>query len=198
MPVISKGKRRTLTLRQKEGRAVNAVAELLRKTLSVPNIYLEPRAPKLAVDVLAVDRAGSGDLHGVEIKLGNDLARVRGKNPANVRALVQRIAGQRLHLKRRIEEIHKHIMSLPAHYRYLAVPQSSCDLVLREMEPRLYSPDGIGRIGIISITDQREGLPSAEIVVTPERFRVDGAQLTKIEKNLINNKRVHPDIEVRI
>src|ERR1019366_7079380 len=74
--------------------------------------------------------------------------------PANVRALVQRIAGQRLHLKRRIEEIHKHIMSLPAHYRYLAVPQSSCDLVLREMEPRLYSPDGIGRIGIISINER--------------------------------------------
>lgn len=89
-------------------------------------------------------------------------------------------------------------MSLPAHYKCLAVSQSDCDLVLREMEPCLYSPDGIGRIGIISITDQREGLPSAEIVVTPERFRVDGPQLSKIEKNLINNKKVRPDIEVRI
>ncbi len=45
MPVISKGETRTLTLRQQKGRAVNAVAELLRKTLSVPNIYLEPRFP---------------------------------------------------------------------------------------------------------------------------------------------------------
>jgi hypothetical protein len=192
MPVISKGKRRTLTLRQKEGRAVNAVAELLRKTLSVPNIYLEPRSPKLAVDVLAVDRAGSGDLHGVEIKVRDDL---RVKNPSSLKALNQQIKGRS---KRNIAEIRRQLMSLPAHYKYLAVSQSDCDLVLTEMEPRLYSPDGIGRIGIISITDQGEKLPRAEIVITPERFRVDAAKLSKIEKNLINNKKVRPDIEVRI
>lgn len=197
MATIVRGEPRRLTLRQQRGRAVNAVAEVLRKKLLVPNIYLGPHFPSLAVDVLAVDRAGSGDLHGVEIRLGN-LARQRGKNPANARELAQQIAGQRLHLKGRIEEIHKHIMSLPAHYRYLAVPQSSCDLVLKAMKPRLYSPDGIGRIGIISITDQGEELPSAEIVIAPERFRVDAAKLTKIEKNLINNKKVRPDIEVRI
>ena len=192
MPVISEGKRRTLTLRQKEGRAVNAVAELLRKTLSVPNIYLEPRSPKLAVDVLAVDRAGSGDLHGVEIKVRDDL---RVKNPSNLKALNQQIKGRS---KRNIAEIRRQLMSLPAHYKYLAVSQSDCDLVLTEMEPRLYSPDGIGRIGIISITDQGEEPPRAEIVIAPERFRVDAAKLTKIEKNLINNKKVRPDIEVRI
>ena len=192
MPVISEGKRRTLTLRQKEGRAVNAVAELLRKTLSVPNIYLEPRSPKLAVDVLAVDRAGSGDLHGVEIKVRDDL---RVKNPSSLKVLNQQIKGRS---KRNIAEIRRQLMSLPAHYKYLAVSQSDCDLVLTEMEPRLYSPDGIGRIGIISITDQGEELPRAEIVITPERFRVDAAKLSKIEKNLINNKKVRPDIEVRI
>jgi hypothetical protein len=192
MPVISEGKRRTLTLRQKEGRAVNAVAELLRKTLSVPNIYLEPRSPKLAVDVLAVDRAGSGDLHGVEIKVRDDL---RVKNPSSLKALNQQIKGRS---KRNIAEIRRQLMSLPAHYKYLAVSQSDCDLVLTEMEPRLYSPDGIGRIGIISITDQGEEPPRAEIVIAPERFRVDAAKLTKIEKNLINNKKVRPDIEVRI
>jgi hypothetical protein len=192
MPVISEGKRRTLTLRQKEGRAVNAVAELLRKTLSVPNIYLEPRSPKLAVDVLAVDRAGSGDLHGVEIKVRDDL---RVKNPSSLKVLNQQIKGRS---KRNIAEIRRQLMSLPAHYKYLAVSQSDCDLVLTEMEPRLYSPDGIGRIGIISITDQGEEPPRAEIVIAPERFRVDAAKLTKIEKNLINNKKVRPDIEVRI
>jgi len=181
-----------LTLRQKEGRAVNAVAELLRKTLSVPNIYLEPRSPKLAVDVLAVDRAGSGDLHGVEIKVRDDL---RVKNPSSLKALNQQIKGRS---KRNIAEIRRQLMSLPAHYKYLAVSQSDCDLVLTEMEPRLYSPDGIGRIGIISITDQGEEPPRAEIVIAPERFRVDAAKLTKIEKNLINNKKVRPDIEVRI
>jgi hypothetical protein len=198
MATIVKGEPRRLTLRQQRGRAVNAVAEVLRKKLLVPNIYLGPHFPSLAVDVLAVDRAGSGDLHGVEIRLGNVLARERGKNAANTSALAQQMQGQRLHLKRKIKEIRKQIMSLPTHYKYLAVPQSGCDLVLKEMRPLLYSPDGIGRIGIISITDQGEGPPGAEIVVTPERFRVDGAQLSKIEKNLINNKKVRPDIEVRI
>ncbi len=195
MPVISKGKSRNLTLRQREGRAVNAVAELLRKTLSVPNIYLEPHSPNLAVDVLAVDRAGSGDLHGVEIKVRGDL---RVKNPSGSKTLNQQIKGRGLHLKRSVSEIHRQLLSLPAHYKYLAVSQSDRDLVLSEMEPFLYSPDGIGRIGIISISDQGEEPPSAEIVIAPERFRVDGAKLSKIEKNLINNKKVRPDIEVRI
>src|SRR5208282_2919328 len=58
-----------LTPRQREGRAINAVAELLRRTLSVPNIYLEPPASLISADILAVDRGGAGDLHAVEIKL---------------------------------------------------------------------------------------------------------------------------------
>ena len=182
MPVISKSKSRPLTLRQKEGRAVNAVAELLRKRLSVPNIYLEPRSP--AVDVLAVDRAGSGDLHGVEIRLGHDLGR------GAVRASV---------FNGRIEEMCRQLMSLPAHYKYLAVPRGAWDyLVFEGLKPVVYSPDGIGRVGIIAITDQGEELPSAEIVIVPERFRVDATKLSRIEKNLINNKKVRPDIEVRI
>ena len=62
-----------LTLRQREGRAKNAVAELLRRKLSVPNIYLEPPHSLISADVLAVDHGGAGDLHGVEIKLARDL-----------------------------------------------------------------------------------------------------------------------------
>jgi len=56
---------RELTLRQREGRAINAVAELLRRKLSVPNIYLEPPPSLISADVLAVDRGGAGDLHAV-------------------------------------------------------------------------------------------------------------------------------------
>jgi hypothetical protein len=196
MPVIIKSESRPLTLRQKEGRAVNAVAELLRKTLSVPHIYLEPHSP--AIDVLAVDRAGSGDLYGVEIKLGDDIARERVKNPVNLKARKRQTERWTLHFKRTIEGIRRQLMSLPTHYKYLAVPESTCDLVVEELGPVLYSPDGIGRIGIISITDLGEERPSAEIVISPERFRVDAAKLSKIEKNLINNKKVRPDIEVRI
>jgi hypothetical protein len=64
---------RKLTSRQREGRAINAVAELLRRKLSVPNIYLEPSTSLITADVLAVDRGGAGDLHAVEIKLESGL-----------------------------------------------------------------------------------------------------------------------------
>jgi hypothetical protein len=57
--------------RQRHGRAINSVADFLRKSpkLSVPNIYINPHMPLLTeIDILAVDRAGSGDLHAIEVK----------------------------------------------------------------------------------------------------------------------------------
>jgi hypothetical protein len=72
MTTAVKGERRKLTLRQQKGRAVNAVAEVLQKKLLVPNIYLEPHSQPLAVDVLAVDRAGdqAGSRHPKETSPG--------------------------------------------------------------------------------------------------------------------------------
>ena|SRR5208283_4985662 len=197
MTTIVKGEHRSLTLRQQRGRAVNAVAEGLRKKLLVPNIYLEPHSHPLAVDVLAVDRAGAGDLHAVLIKLGNDFRMGRSKKPADVKALNKLNKAWQLHFRKRTREIRGQLMSLPVHYRYLAIEKDSWDSVIGELGD-LYSPDGIGRIGIISITDRGVEPPSADIVIAPERFRVDAAKLSKVEKNLINNKRVRPDIEVRI
>ena len=197
MTMIVKGEHRKLTLRQRRGRAVNAVADILRKKLLVPNIYLEPHSHPLAVDVLAVDRAGSGDLHAVQVKLENDFRMEHGKKPGDQKAINERNKIWWAHFRKKMGEIHREIMSLPSHYRYLAIDKDRWDSGMGYFGD-LYSPDGIGRIGIISITDQGEGPPSAEIVIAPERFRVDAAKLTKIEKNLINNKKVRPDIEVRI
>jgi hypothetical protein len=187
-----------LTPRQNEGRAANAIAELLARTLSVPNIYLEPHSGSTRTDVLAVDRAGSGDLHGVEVKLGEHLSGVRLRNPSST-ADLNRVKENWLKVFRAdIASIRKQLMSLPVHYKYVAVPESVLDMVLGEIGPYLYSPDGLGRIGIISLLEQGDEPLKARIVVTPERFRVDAAALAKIEKELIANRRVRPDIEVRI
>ena len=162
---------------------MNAVAELLRKKLTVPNIYLEPRSPYIAADVLAVDRAGSGDLHAVRI----ELRRYREfKAPQDVNETEAAW----------MKFIREAIMALPAHYRYLAIAHDSWDLLVGEIGPHLYSPDGIGRIGIIAITDRGEDPPIAEISIAPERFRVDPVKLRNIEKKLL--EKVRPDIEVRI
>jgi len=186
-----KGEPQELTRRQQKGRALNAVAEMLRQRLSVPNIYLEPRSPSIAADILAVDRAGSGDLYAVEIKLENDFE-VKSAS----RNLASHLSAKLLLRKRRLQEIHEQIMSLSAHFRYLAIEREVSDRVIGELGPLLYSPDGIGRIGIIVITDRGENPPTAELSIAPERFRVDPVKLRNIEKKLL--EKVRPDIEVRI
>ena len=189
MTVTAKRGARSLTPRQQEGRAVNAVAEMLRKRLSVPNIYLEPPSSVIAADLLAVDRAGAGDLHAVEVKLHVEFVRLPAPN--------DRKAGWiSVMRKRKLTELRDHLMSLPAHYRYLAIPRASWDLVTGEFGPLLYSPDGIGRLGIITIADRGENPPTAELSIAPERFRVDPVKLGNVEKKLL--QKVRPDIEVRI
>ena len=191
MTETSKNDVRSLTLRQREGRAVNAIAEMLRKRLSVPNIYIEPHSSSFTADLLAVDRAGAGDLHAVEIKLQFEFLQKGLPRAEDPKApWVKRMR------KLRVRETVDRLMSLAAHYRYLAIPHESWDLVMGEVGPLLYSPDGIGRLGIITITDQGLNAPTVELSIAPERFRVDATKLRNIETKFL--AKVRPDIEVRI
>jgi hypothetical protein len=80
---------------QLEARGKNAVADLLAKRLIVPKIFFDAAWPakRSRIDVLAVDRAGAGDIHVVEVKVG-------------INAAIQSVA---------------QIKELPAHYKYVAV-----------------------------------------------------------------------------
>jgi hypothetical protein len=194
---------RELTLRQREGRAINAVAELLRRRLSVPNIYLEPPPSLISADVLAVDRGGAGDLHAVEIKLARDLNPFEGQrrklsSPEDRNKLYEeRCKKFPSKFSEKLQGIHRKVMSIPAHYRYLAIPAESFDLAIGElMRFGLWPEDGIGRLGVITIKEREGESPSAEIAVVPERFRMDPAKLKAIETKLLAKSR--PDIEVRI
>ncbi len=92
---------------------------------------------------------------------------------------------------------HRQLMSVPAHFRYLAVPAGSFDALHGELlQLGLYAQDGIGRLGIITITEKGADSPIAEIALAPERFRVDPAKLKTVETKLLAKSR--PDIEVRI
>jgi hypothetical protein len=188
---------RELTLRQRKGRAINAVAELLRRELSVPNIYLEPPSSLISADILAVDRGGAGDLHAVEIKLAKDIDLFEcqrwelsnPKQPDQLKWISE--FGEKLN------GIHQQLMSMPAHYRYLAIPVESFGMVYHELGHfGVFPEDGIGRLGFILITDRREEPPTANLAVVPERFRVDPTKLKAIETKLLAKSR--PDIEVRI
>ena len=188
-----------LTSRQREGRAINAVAELLRRKLSVPNIYLGPPPSLISADILAVDRGGAGDLHAVEIKLERDLNPSEGQrwNPSTPKELNELYATWYPKFSEKLQGIHRQVMSMPAHYRYLAIPAESFDLAIGElMHFGLFPEDGIGRLGVITIREKGEDSPTAEMAIVPERFRVDAAKLKSIETRLLAKSR--PDIEVRI
>jgi hypothetical protein len=170
-----------LTPKRVQGRVVNVVAALLRKQLQIPNIYLNPRISGVpAVDVLAADRGGSGDLHAVDIKLVVDLHSL-----AQRRTLMQGLK------------------TYPFHFKYLAVPEfaiseSGVDFATYS---DLFDEAGIGRIGVLSFDSSILDASSAsstsavKVIVSPERFLVRGAKLALIEKFLARAK---PDMEVRI
>jgi len=128
-----------------EARALEPVAKCLIRYLHVPQIYFDapwpsPRlravdAPALAgptfvkgprghVDLLAIDRAGSGDLHVVEIRHDSTEA---------------------------LEAITK-LMRIPAHYRWVAFYRETVTQQLPKIDPRLLYPEsGAGRVGMIEI-----------------------------------------------
>lgn len=87
--------RQVLSEEQQHARVQNAVANFLFGTLIVPKIFFNARWPsrKREVDVLAVDRAGAGEIHVVEVKVGS----------AN---LAQSVGS---------------LMEIPAHFKYLAL-----------------------------------------------------------------------------
>ena len=188
-----------LTSRQMEGRAINAVAELLRRKLSVPNIYLEPLPSLISADVLAVDRGGAGDLHAVEIKLERELNPFEGqrRKPSSTKELNELHRVWYAKYSEKLKVIHRQVMSMPVYFRYLAILAESFDLALGELgRLGLFPADGIGRLGVIVIVEKGEGPPAAEMDIAPERFRVDPAKLKAIETKLLAKSR--PDIEVRI
>jgi len=87
--------RAALNEQQLHSRVKNAVAQYLFRALIVPKIFFDARWPsrKSEVDVVGVDRAGAGEIHIVEVKVGS-----RGWDDA-LRSL----------------------MGIPAHFKYLAL-----------------------------------------------------------------------------
>jgi hypothetical protein len=161
-----------LDVRKRHGRAVNAVAAYLRNKLHIPNVYIEPKFTTVRhVDVLAVDRAGSGDLHAAEIKV------LSGTAPLS-----------------QLEVSVRQLKDVPTHYKYLVLSPTP---KINQLANRnaLFSSDGIGRIGILLLVQEGNALPRIELLVEPERFRVETTGLEKIEKYLSKAK---PDMFVRI
>ncbi len=174
---------RRLSLRQSSGRIANTVADLLRKKLTVPEIYLRPRVPGVTgVDVLAVDHAGSGDIHGVEILFGQQAPKAS-----------------------ELASLFARLKAMPLHFKYFAVPASIVDrpTVYESFAgARGFDTHGLGRVGLIAYTSSliegdvpplSEG--TATLLIRPERFLLRGEKLEKMERFIAKAK---PDMFVRV
>jgi len=155
-----------LQTQQELGRAKNAVQDYLIHKLLYPKVYLDADWNGGAVDVLAVDREGSGDVHAVCIvsacphfvppELGHELTMVTGNDEFDS------------HLKK--------LKDIPGHYRYLAAMIAGSRLKEYYAGSRLQqaalADDGVGRIGILFL-DLTGDDPKSQVrvVLKAERFR---------------------------
>ena len=168
--------------KQRKGRAANAVAELLVRKLLVPKVYMGPKGLRIFlkpefelnenpwVDVLAIDRAGSGDTHGVMIVL----------------------SPKKLLDETSFEDFLKFYVAKAAiHFKYIAVDTNSIDFVSKQA---LFADDGIGRIGVIEVIESPSGPPKAKVAIQPERFRVKRQWLEEFDRF---QKKTPADIEIR-
>jgi hypothetical protein len=128
------------------------IARLLSRELILPVVYFDALWPlnhTHRVDMMAIDRAGAGDLHVVEVK--SSLAS----------------------LFRYIPEL----LKIPAHYRWLAFDRSKLrspkDTAMLLEDERLYPSKDMGRIGLIEVYKMQGGIDlGARVVVRPLRFQV--------------------------
>ena len=159
-----------------EERCYEPIAHCLIRALMVPNIYFKriwPPLDKLRIDIIAIDRAGTGDIHVVEICKTLNEALTKGVNA---------------------------IRDVPAHYRWVAYQgtgllhnDAESELKLLSEKP-LLPKSGMGRIGVIEVIRMAGNNLGANVKVKAERFKVEDNLSTLIEKFVDNEK---ADIEFK-
>lgn len=162
----------------KKDRCFEPVGRSLMRALIVPKIYFERAWPPpegayfARVDVVAIDRAGTGDVHVVEIK----------KSLAD--ALADGVPA---------------IMDVSAHYRWVAYqgeglrPVGMSALLSLQSEKPLLPKKGMGRIGVIEVVRMAGGDLGANIRLKAERFQPGDIDALVQEFQ----RREKPDIEFK-
>lgn len=134
-------------------RCYEPIASCLTRMLIVPKIYFERNWPgegDSRIDIIAVDRAGTGDIHVVEVKPSLNVALTKGV---------------------------EFLRNIPAHYRWvvyqgegLRPSDDEAELNLSS-EEFLYPEEGMGRIGVIEVVKIYGNDLGARIRVKAERFK---------------------------
>lgn len=136
----------------RDDRCMEPVAQCLIRILSVPKVYFDrmwPRENGAPVDIVVIDRAGTGDLHIVKVcRTLND-------------ALETGVAAA---------------LDIPAHYRWVCYQgeglfphDEESELKLLSEEP-LLPETGMGKVGVIEVVRMMRNELGANIHAKAERF----------------------------
>lgn len=166
-----------LTEEQQRGRLLNAVLAFFEKHLTFPKVYLgadwADETDVYPVDVLAIDRDGIGETA---------------------------VAVLWDETKEKWPSVISRLMPVPAHFKYVVATSQagsrdpfSWGIPWSSGAPEMYSPNGIGRIGVITVDPEMERV-TPQLALSAERFR-PSRPLFKMADAFIAN---HPaDYEVR-
>ena len=140
---------------------MNAVQEFLVHKLLYPRVYLDADWNGNKVDVLAIDRAGVGDVHAVHVV---PVEQIGEPDLQSLIILAGILVNEQIEL----------LCSWPAQYRYIALISFSPGIERfypsAELSRKMLAKDGVGRIGILHV-DLTEDDPSARVILKAERFR---------------------------
>jgi hypothetical protein len=149
-----------LQIEHYRGRAKNAVQDYLVHKLLYPKVYLDADLDGWKLDVLAVDRVGVGDVHGVRLVLWEP-----GHTDDH---------GYSAYLEKAVSEAVRDFVGFPGHFRYLAVictvPEKQQWIPSKGIKDQSLAADGVGRAGVLYL-DITEEEPSVKVLLKAERFR---------------------------
>lgn len=149
-----------LQMQHYRGRAKNAIQSYFVRKLLIPKIYFDANWNGWELDVLAIDRSGVGDVHGVRFV------------PWEPGRLDNRGYSHRLDLA--ISAAISNFADFPGHFRYLAVICFEANKLRwkpnKGILNQALAADGVGRVGLLymNLSDQDA---SVEVLLKEERFR---------------------------
>jgi len=152
-------------------RCLEPVSRAWIRHLIVPHIYFEAVIGDFYLDLLAVDRAGTGQSHGVRIY--TDLESALTKGVADM-------------------------LQAPTHYRWLAyqgdgiLPRNEVQEAQLKTQKLLFPAAGMGRLGVIEIVGMANQDLGANVRVKAERFKVQTQHLDLLTQFV---KAHRPDID---
>jgi hypothetical protein len=163
------------------GRAKNALMFYLERNLIVPKIYIDANWGGHHVDVLAIDRAGVGDVHALllfQCRYDEDNLRM---DDVHYTEAIDRLLDE-LSL---IQANYKYVGVIGSFYEYPALePHMTLKLQTRYLFPNVpeiltksFSPDGLGRVGLVAIDHSHGDEVEVRLDLKPERFRAKIAKL---------------------